>query len=126
MPAEEEKSEDLTASITREEADKIFHKLRAEMSSRNPSHKKNWTDQEGKLLEYAVLKYARAKQKRLSSLKIHDWKEIADFVPGRTESQCLYKWNLTRRQTSFSKSSWTLAEDEILKSLVYQHKNKQW
>lgn len=47
-------------------------------------------------------------------------------MPGRTESQCLYKWNLTKRTSSFSKQTWTVAEDELLKELVGRYKNRQW
>lgn len=33
------------------------------------------------------------------------------MVPGRTESQCLYKWNQLNERDKFTKQTWTEEED---------------
>mmetsp|Transcript_25963 Transcript_25963/g.25772 ORF Transcript_25963/g.25772 Transcript_25963/m.25772 type:complete len:495 (+) Transcript_25963:21-1505(+) len=105
---------------------KIYNKLLAEKNKRNPSVKKNWGADEIKLLEYAVNTYLKKKKHSADKLTTHDWKEIANFIPGRTESQCLYKWNLTQHKVSFRKSTWHGNEDKILKELVKRHGKKHW
>lgn len=78
------------------------------------------------MLEYAVQTYLQKKKQGEDKLTTHDWKEIANFIPGRTESQCLYKWNLTKRKVSFRKSTWQPTEDAILRELVAIHGKKHW
>lgn len=112
--------------LDEETANKIFEKLSKEKNKRNPTVKKNWGSDEIKMLEYAVNTYLRKKKQGEDKLTTHDWKEIANFIPGRTESQCLYKWNLTKRKVSFRKSTWQTAEDNILKELVMKHGKKHW
>lgn len=49
------------------------------------------------------------------------------MVPGRTESQCLYKWNLMYSRQKFTKQAWTQHEDQILYDLAIKcPENKQW
>ena len=104
----------------------IYNKLLNDKNKRNPSVKKNWGTDEVKLLEYAVRTYLKKKKHGEDKLTTHDWKEIANFIPGRTESQCLYKWNLTKHKVSFRKSTWQGSEDKILKELVKKHGKKHW
>jgi len=121
------KSKFTTGPILDEEtANVIYNKLLNEKDKRNPTVKKNWGSDEVKLLEYAVSKYLGKAKHNDDKLTTHDWKEIANFVPGRTESQCLYKWNLTKHKVSFRKSTWQNAEDNILKQLVMKHGKKHW
>jgi hypothetical protein len=70
--------------------------------------------------------YLKKKKHTEDRLTTHDWKEIANFIPGRTESQCLYKWNLTKHKVSFRKSTWQSSEDIILRELVLKHGKKHW
>lgn len=70
--------------------------------------------------------YLKKKKNTEDRLTTHDWKEIANFIPGRTESQCLYKWNLTKHKVSFRKSTWQSSEDIILRELVLKHGKKHW
>lgn len=112
--------------LDEETAKNIYNKLLNDKNKRNPTVKKNWGSDEIKLLEYAVHTYLQKKKHGEDKLTTHDWKEIANFIPGRTESQCLYKWNLTKHKVSFRKSTWQAAEDNILKELVHVHGKKHW
>lgn len=60
------------------------------------------------------------------SLTTKDWKKIAEYVPGRTDSQCLYKWKHRTKIKAFTKSSWTNREDEVLVMVVNQFGAKNW
>lgn len=111
--------------LNEETAQKIYNKLLNDKNKRNPSVKKNWGSDEIKMLEFAVSTYLKKKQGE-NKLTTHDWKEIANFIPGRTESQCLYKWNLTKRKVSFRKSTWQATEDAVLKELVMKYGKKHW
>ena len=102
-----------------EEAQHIFARLKAEVSQNSSMKdfmmkpKKLWTKDEIRMLEYAVTAYAKKKDILPSQLSMHDWKYIADLVPGRTESQCQYKWSLTQRDKPLKKFSWKPEEDKV-------------
>jgi transcriptional activator Myb len=113
-------------NLDEQTAQNIYNKLLADKNKRNPTVKKNWGSDEVKLLEYAVRTYLEKKKQGEDKLTTHDWKEIANFIPGRTESQCLYKWNLTKHKVSFRKSTWQTIEDNILKELVKEYGKKHW
>lgn len=68
-------------------AQKIYNSLLNDKEKRNPTVKKNWGSDEIKMLEFAVNTYLKKKKHSDDKLTTHDWKEIANFIPGRTESQ---------------------------------------
>ena len=60
--------------------------------------KKNWTDEESKLLLWAIDKYCTGKNLNAKRLGKNDWILIAGFIPGRNDSQCQYKFNQDKRK----------------------------
>lgn len=79
--------------ISNEEASNIFSKLEHEQGKKTYHAKKNWTDDEFRLLIWAVNKYCDGKKLSPSKLGKNDWIQIAGFIPGRNDSQCQYKFN---------------------------------
>ncbi|KAK5863308.1 hypothetical protein PBY51_000347 [Eleginops maclovinus] len=54
-----------------------------------------------------------------------DWKTIAVFLPGRTESDCVHRWK-KHLDPDLVKGFWTKEEDEMIVELVAKHGIKQW
>eukprot|EP01022_Parablepharisma_sp_SALTPOND_P008452 TRINITY_DN136044_c1_g1_i1.p1 TRINITY_DN136044_c1_g1~~TRINITY_DN136044_c1_g1_i1.p1 ORF type:complete len:380 (-),score=22.89 TRINITY_DN136044_c1_g1_i1:272-1411(-) len=54
-----------------------------------------------------------------------DWVDIASLVPGRTESQCRYRWALDQTKQS-SKSPWGEREDGLLKEIMRINHDLSW
>jgi myb proto-oncogene protein len=65
-----------------------------------------WSEEEDEKLRQAVEQYG-AKH----------WKTIATFVPGRTQVQCLQRWNKVLKP-GLKKGAWTEEEDSTLQRLV--------
>ncbi|GMI12744.1 hypothetical protein TrLO_g15704 [Triparma laevis f. longispina] len=54
-----------------------------------------------------------------------NWKKIADDLPGRTDVQCLHRWQKVLRP-GLVKGPWTPEEDELVKELVGKYGQKKW
>ncbi|XP_033943909.1 v-myb avian myeloblastosis viral oncogene homolog-like 2a isoform X1 [Pseudochaenichthys georgianus] len=54
-----------------------------------------------------------------------DWKTMAIFLPGRTESDCVHRWK-KHLDPDLVKGFWTKEEDEMIVELVGKYGNKQW
>ena len=54
-----------------------------------------------------------------------DWESVATLVPGRTGSQCRYRW-LSDRDKQSSKMPWSTKEDDVLKKILAQDSEKPW
>ena len=65
---------------------KNYNNISNSLNFRYSTSKKNWSEEETNLLRFAIVKYCRAKSKQVHNLTNNDWKEIADMIPGRTES----------------------------------------
>lgn len=111
--------------ISPEEAERIYKRLESN-AVQNTSTKRNWSHDEVKMLEFAVDWFCQSSGKSINNLATKDWNEIALRVPGRTESQCLYKWKKRTKQKAFTKTTWTTYEDQILISIVNQFGPKNW
>lgn len=53
------------------------------------------------------------------------WKKIASRLPGRTDVQCLHRWQKVLKP-GLVKGSWTPDEDAVLTRLVRLHGQKKW
>ena len=73
-----------------------------------------WTEEEDELLREAVADY-RGKS----------WKKIASRLSGRTDVQCLHRWQKVLKP-GLVKGPWTQEEDTKVVELVKLHGNKKW
>ncbi|KAI4369896.1 hypothetical protein MLD38_018291 [Melastoma candidum] len=73
-----------------------------------------WTEEEDEKLKEAVLHYGGK-----------NWKMIATKLPGRTDVQCLHRWQKVL-DPNLVKGPWTRQEDELIVVLVGRHGEKQW
>ncbi len=73
-----------------------------------------WTEGEDELLRQAV-----------SDFGGKSWKKIASRLPGRTDVQCLHRWQKVLKP-GLIKGPWTPEEDAKVVRLVKLHGNKKW
>ena len=111
--------------ITDEEADEIYQRISSQSQSRKGYIKKNWSEEETRLLKWAVITYTKQKNITYLSLTMNDWQNIARLVPGRNDNQCHYKWQSEYKQQP-QKTPWTYEEDSLLRALVAERGQKQW
>ena len=73
-----------------------------------------WTEGEDSLLRIAVAEYGGK-----------SWKKIASELPGRTDVQCLHRWQKVLKP-GLIKGPWTPEEDDTVIRLVKTHGHKKW
>lgn len=73
-----------------------------------------WTPEEDEALRCAVMQNGAK-----------NWKKIAEAVPGRTDVQCLHRWQKVLNP-DLVKGPWTKEEDELLIKLVKEHGPNKW
>lgn len=73
-----------------------------------------WTESEDALL-----------RSRVAEGGAWGWKRIAKHLPGRTDVQCLHRWQKVLRP-GLVKGPWTREEDEALTELVRTHGTRRW
>lgn len=73
-----------------------------------------WTEEEDDLLRQAVLDHGGK-----------NWKKIASRLPGRSDVQCLHRWQKVLKP-GLVKGPWTPEEDATVVRLVNIHGNKKW
>jgi Myb-like DNA-binding domain len=73
-----------------------------------------WTEGEDNLLREAVTDFGGK-----------SWKKIASRLPGRTDVQCLHRWQKVLKP-GLIKGPWTAEEDAKVIKLVQIHGNKKW
>ncbi|XVF51531.1 hypothetical protein PTKIN_Ptkin04bG0192200 [Pterospermum kingtungense] len=78
------------------------------------SRKGGWTEEEDNLLTGAVKKY-----------NARNWKKIAEFLPGRTDIQCLHRWQKVLNPRIL-KGPWTKEEDDCITKLVQKYGSRRW
>nr|URY18759.1 MYB protein [Zanthoxylum bungeanum] len=78
------------------------------------SSKGGWTEEEDKILEFAVQQFSAK-----------NWKKIADCVPNRTAVQCLHRWQKVLNP-NLVKGLWAKKEDALIIALVGKQGNKKW
>ncbi|KAF7132817.1 hypothetical protein RHSIM_Rhsim09G0091200 [Rhododendron simsii] len=78
------------------------------------SSQAGWTEEEDNLLSEVVEKYNG-----------RNWKKIAECIPGRTDVQCLHRWQKVLNP-ELVKGPWTKEEDEHIIYLVEKYGCKKW
>jgi len=73
-----------------------------------------WTKQEDETLKEAVEEHGAK-----------NWKLISSRLPGRSEVQCLHRWQKVLKP-SLVKGPWTAEEDRKVVELVKEHGAKKW
>jgi hypothetical protein len=73
-----------------------------------------WTEQEDEVLRQAVDEHSGK-----------NWKKIADRLPGRSDVQCLHRWQKVLKP-GLIKGPWTPQEDATVIRLVQIHGVKKW
>lgn len=76
--------------------------------------KGHWTKEEDALLRQAVLKY-----------DAKNWKKIAECLIGRTDVQCLHRWQKVLNP-NLIKGPWTPEEDKLVLLLVEKNGPQKW
>ncbi|KAK9668182.1 hypothetical protein RND81_13G039800 [Saponaria officinalis] len=78
------------------------------------SSKGGWTEEEDNLLTAVVRKF-----------NAKNWKQIAEHFPGRTDVQCLHRWQKVVNP-ELIKGPWTKEEDDCIIELVQKHGCRKW
>nr|XP_010940439.1 transcriptional activator Myb [Elaeis guineensis] len=78
------------------------------------STKGGWTDKEDDMLVKAVKQFNGK-----------NWKRIAELFPGRSDVQCLHRWQKVLNP-ELVKGTWTKEEDDRIVKLVAKHGSKKW
>ncbi|XVF13176.1 hypothetical protein REPUB_Repub08aG0185800 [Reevesia pubescens] len=78
------------------------------------SRKGGWSKEEDNLLTEAVKK-----------CNASNWKRIAEFLPGRTDIQCLHRWQKVLNP-GILKGPWTKEEDDCITKLVKKYGCRRW
>ncbi|KAG0464355.1 hypothetical protein HPP92_020424 [Vanilla planifolia] len=94
------------------------------LANSSPSHKRTsgpirrakggWTPEEDETLRCAVELHKRK-----------SWKKIAESIPGRTEVQCLHRWQKVLNP-ELIKGPWSTEEDDIIVELVAKYGPTKW
>lgn len=80
----------------------------------NHRPKNNWSKEEDVMLSKAV-----------AQNKGRNWKRIAESLPGRTDVQCLHRWQKVLNP-ELVKGPWTDDEDNLVLRLVAEHGPQKW
>ncbi len=83
-------------------------------SNASRSSRGKWVQEEDELLREAVIKHSG-----------RNWKKISEILVGRTDVQCLHRWQKVLRP-GLVKGPWTPEEDKAVIDLVKQHGIKSW
>ncbi|KAK8914341.1 Myb-related protein 3R-1 [Platanthera zijinensis] len=78
------------------------------------STKGQWTPEEDEVLCRAVQNYQGK-----------NWKKIAECFPGRSDVQCLHRWQKVLNP-ALVKGPWSKEEDELIIEMVQKHGPKKW
>ncbi|MED6157023.1 hypothetical protein PIB30_019688 [Stylosanthes scabra] len=84
------------------------------VSGSSKAEARRWTEEEDNLLIQIVKKQ-----------EARNWKKIAAHLPGRTEAQCINRWQKVL-DPNLVKGYWTKEEDDRLNVLVRKYGSKKW
>jgi len=86
----------------------------AEAASKRRASMAKWTVEEDRRLRYAV-----------EDNSAKNWKKIAESLPGRSDVQCLHRWQKVLKP-GLVKGPWTAEEDAKVVELVERYGQKKW
>ncbi|XAR70327.1 hypothetical protein NMG60_11027147 [Bertholletia excelsa] len=89
-------------------------RFRRTTGSTRRSSQAGWTEEEDHRLSEVVKKYNG-----------RNWKKIAECIPGRTDVQCLHRWQKVINP-ELVKGPWTKQEDDRITELVEKYGCKKW
>ncbi|XP_021735889.1 transcription factor MYB3R-5-like isoform X3 [Chenopodium quinoa] len=92
----------------------LFVLIRRTSGPTRRSSKGGWTEEEDNLLTAAVKKHNGK-----------NWKKIAEHFSGRTDVQCLHRWQKVLNP-ELVKGPWTKEEDDCIMEMVQMHGCKSW
>ncbi|CAD8170919.1 unnamed protein product [Paramecium pentaurelia] len=91
--------------------------------------KKNWTDDDKKVLIWLVGKWFTLNKRDLKQLNDTDWSSIASMMPRRDAFKCKQKW-LQMLKLPLQQAPWTFDEDNLLQKIIQdfqsQNKGNKW
>ncbi|XP_071696169.1 transcription factor MYB3R-5-like [Rutidosis leptorrhynchoides] len=90
------------------------HCSRGSVGRTKRSSKGGWTDEQDTILTDAVKKYNG-----------RNWKKIAESIPGRSDVQCMHRWQKVL-DPELVKGPWTKEEDDRIRELVEKHGCLKW
>ncbi|KAL9994119.1 putative transcription factor MYB-HB-like family [Helianthus debilis subsp. tardiflorus] len=102
------------SSISDSSGDATTPRSRGSGGQTKRSSQAGWTDEEDTILTDVVKKYNG-----------RNWKKIAESIPGRSDVQCLHRWQKVLNP-ELVKGPWTKEEDDRIKELVEKHGCKKW
>eukprot|EP00826_Nyctotherus_ovalis_P024051 TRINITY_DN1855_c0_g4_i2.p1 TRINITY_DN1855_c0_g4~~TRINITY_DN1855_c0_g4_i2.p1 ORF type:complete len:456 (-),score=122.63 TRINITY_DN1855_c0_g4_i2:178-1545(-) len=111
--------EDIRKSLRRKIVEPARESM-SEISDKENEHeenhrpKNNWSKEEDVILSKAV-----------AQNKGRNWKRIAECLPGRTDVQCLHRWQKVLNP-ELVKGPWTDDEDNLVLRLVAEHGPQKW
>mgnify|MGYP000888468523 CR=1 FL=1 len=88
--------------------------------------KRNWGEEDLKILIWIISKYSDLKQyedlekdivKYINIQNAEDWRFIASLIPGVTAEACMFKW-LSIKKITLATHNWTKTESDILANIV--------
>jgi len=85
-----------------------------EQGENHKMQKNSWSKEEDVILSKAV-----------AQNKGRNWKRIAEALPGRTDVQCLHRWQKVLNP-ELVKGPWTEEEDNLVLRLVAEHGPQKW
>ncbi|CAD8082775.1 unnamed protein product [Paramecium sonneborni] len=104
-----------------------MNKLNLQTQPNKP--KKNWTDDDKKVLIWLVGKWVIQNKRDIKSISDSDWNDIANMMPRRDAFKCKQKW-LQMLKLPLQQAPWTLLEDNLLQKIIYefqsQNKGNKW
>jgi len=115
----------LKSTISNEEAEELYKRIKHNESSDVYALKRNWSTEETKLFFYTVAKVLKEKHKTEQELTPKDWNQIAIAIPGRSAEQCMYKWGMARIPKT-KKSAWCEEENVCLLAIIQRRGAKDW
>lgn len=89
---------------------------------------RGWTSDESVLLSCLIKQYCKTNGiDDVSYFTTNDWEYIAQQFPSKNLEDVMSKWKVGSKSPKYKKSAqWTLAEDELLQTLVIKLGSKRW